>query len=129
MNAVIRYPYVEYGAFPAPFVHVSLRCPQTGSRAEELPAQIDTGSDRTILPGPIVRALGLAQIGTMSVAAFGNHVSTVPTFAVEIIVRSQDPVLLKAIASEGEGLIILGRDVLNRYRILLDGPASALEIG
>lgn len=129
MNAVIRYPYVEYGALLAPFVRVSVRCPQTGSRTEELPARIDTSSDRTVLPEPIVRALGLAQMGTMSVAGFGHRISTVPTYAVEIIVRPQEPVPVKAIASEGEGFVILGRDVLNRYRVLLGGPASALEIG
>jgi hypothetical protein len=68
-------------------------------------------------------------MGMISVAGFGGTVSNVPTFAVEISLHSLQPVFVKAIASEGEGIVILGRDVLNRYRIVLDGPQSALEIG
>jgi hypothetical protein len=32
-------------------------------------------------------------------------------------------------ALEGEPFILLGRDVLNQHRVLLDGPGLALEIG
>ena len=62
-------------------------------------------------------------------SGFGNVVSTVATYSVEISIHSLEPVLVKAIASEGESIIILGRDILNRFRIVLDGPQSALEIG
>ncbi len=65
----------------------------------------------------------------MRVAGFGNVVTTVPTVSVEITIRSLESVRVKVIASESEEFIILGRDVLNRFRIVLDGPGSALEIG
>jgi predicted aspartyl protease len=125
---VIRYAYFPYGARPAPFVHATIRCPQTGARTEEVPAQVDTGAETSILPGALARSLGLAQMGAVSVAGFGGLVSTVPTFSAEIAIRSLEPVLVKVLASEGEEFVILGRDVLNRFRIVLDGPRSALEI-
>ena len=126
---MIRYNYIPYGSQSAPFVHVTLRCPHTASQTEEIPAQIDTGADRSVLPGPVARGLGLVQMGAISVAGFGGTVTTVPTFAVEIALRSFDSLLVKVIASEGEGITILGRDVLNRFRIVLDGPQAAVEIG
>jgi hypothetical protein len=48
---------------------------------------------------------------------------------VEIQVHDMPPVLIRAVLGRNEPFILLGRDVLNNYRITLDGPALALEIG
>ena len=125
---MIRYLYVNYAEAPAPFVHLSLRCPQTGRRADDVPAQVDTAADRTILPVKIVDAMGLAQIGHIRLMGFGGRLIECPTYAVEAAIRSLPAALLKVAAGEGEDHVLLGRDVLNLYRIVLDGPKGALEI-
>jgi hypothetical protein len=42
---------------PAPFVHVSFKCLETGKSIENLPALINIGADRTVIPGGLVDLL------------------------------------------------------------------------
>jgi hypothetical protein len=125
---MIRYTYTEYGEYPAPFVHVSLRCSQTERQIDQVPGQIDSASDRTVLPNTIVTALGLVQAGNMRVKGFGGNIQEVPTHFVEMAIRSLRPLTVKVLGAEDEPCVLVGRDVINQFRLLLDGPASALEI-
>ena len=43
--------------------------------------------------------------------------------------KESPPQTLEVVASAGEAWILLGRDVLNTHRLVLDGPQLALEIG
>jgi hypothetical protein len=51
------YPYQGSVAPPAPFVAVTLANPESGHRTEGLPAQVDTGAYKTVVPGSIIRSL------------------------------------------------------------------------
>jgi hypothetical protein len=42
-------------------------------------------------------------------------------------IRESDPITVRALASQEEPYALLGRDVLNRFAILLDGPNLAIE--
>lgn len=48
---MIRYRYAQHVHPPAPFVNVAVHCQQTGSRLEDLLAQVNSAADRTVLPG------------------------------------------------------------------------------
>jgi hypothetical protein len=126
---VIRYRYAHQFSPPAPFVNVSLYCPQTDRRAPNLPAQIDTAADRTVLPGRVIRELGLVEDGRLLFQGFAGEAIELPIFLVELQVHDLPAVALRAALGEHEPHILLGRDVLNLYRTLLDGPQQALEIG
>ena len=125
---MIRYRYAPHLSPPAPFVNVALHCPQTGGRAANLPAQIDTAADRTVLPGPVVRSLGLVEDGRMPFQGFAGDVVELPIFLVEIQVHDRPAAAVRAVLGEREPHILLGRDVLKALRILLDGPQGVLEI-
>ena len=43
-------------------------------------------------------------------------------------VHDLPPLDLTVYGNKGEPYVLLGRDVLNRYRIVFDGPQLALEI-
>ncbi len=126
---MIRYAYNRQVEPPAPFAHVSLRCPETGKAADDLPAQIDTAADRTVIPGSLVDRLDLLPLDEIPVAGFGGQVFLVPTYSVELALRTLSPQTVEVIAHAEEPFVLLGRDVLNRHRLLLDGPGLALEIG
>jgi predicted aspartyl protease len=126
---MIRYRYSHHLSRPAPFLNVSIRCPDTGQRTTELPAQIDTGANRSVLPGPVVAALGLAEDGRETFIGFNSEIVALPLYLVEVLIHDLPPVQVRAVIGEREPNILLGRDVLNAYRLLLDGPALALEIG
>lgn len=126
---MIRYAYNRQVEPPAPFVHVSLRCADTGQIVNDLPAQIDTAADRTVIPGNLVERLGLVPLDELPVAGFGGQVFLIPTYCVELTIRGLTPQLVEVLAHAEEPHVLLGRDVLNGCRLWLDGPDLALEIG
>jgi hypothetical protein len=125
---VIRYRYVTHFVPPAPFVNVTLRCLATDAKAGPLPGQVDTAADRTVLPEPVVVALGLQEDGKILIQGFGGAVVELPIYLVEFQVHDLPPLRLRAVLGKGEPHILVGRDALNAYRVLLDGPQTALEI-
>ena len=125
---MIRYAYNRQIEPPAPFVHVSLRCPESGKAADNLPAQIDTAADISVIPENLVGHLGLVPLDELPIAGFGGQVLLVPTYRVELSIQTLTPRSLEVLAHPEEPFILLGRDVLNQYHLLLDGPRLALEI-
>lgn len=70
---MIRYTYNRQIEPPAPFVHVSLRRAGGASSLDDLPAQIDTAADRTVIPGGLVARLALVPLDELPVAGFGGR--------------------------------------------------------
>lgn len=125
-----RYQYIPMDVRPpAPFVHVTLRPPVGDGEIAYFPAQLDTGADRTVIPRRVVESLGLVQLDEIRVGGFGGSLFTVPTFAVRLELRLFPAITIEAAASRDETWVLLGRDVLNRYRFVLDGPQLTVEVG
>jgi hypothetical protein len=125
---MISYRYVDDFNPPAPFVIITVRCPATGSQVPDLPAQVDSAADRTVLPGPLVTGLGLVEDGRLLFQGFEGEVVELPIFLVEVRVHNFPAVLVRAVLGAREPHILLGRDVLNVHRTLLDGPKLAVEV-
>ena len=113
---------------PAPFVHVRVAAPTSQNAVEQLAAQLDSAADRSVIPWVVVETLRLPQLDELPALGFGGHVVSVPTFLVELTVRSCAPIAIEAFASRDEPYVLLGRDILNHFRILLDGPNLVLEM-
>jgi len=123
-----RYRYVTELNPPAPFMTVSLRCLATGHELSGLPAQVDSAADRTIVPGPTIAELGLVPDGRVVFQGFGSQLFELPIYLVEIKGPDLLPMPIRVALGENEPYLLLGRDVLNACRVLLDGPHLALEI-
>jgi predicted aspartyl protease len=125
---MVRYADNRQVTPDAPFVHVSVRPPSEGHAGVVVPAQIDTAADLSVIPAQLVEELQLVPLDAVSALGFGGHLVTLLTFLVEIQIRELDPVTVKVLASPDEPHVLLGRDVLNRFTILLDGPKLILEL-
>jgi hypothetical protein len=125
---MIRYSYNRQMVSPAPIIILTVRCPETGKEVKDFPAQLDTGADRTVLGGSLVDSLELVPLDEIPIGGFGGHISLIPTYLVEFAIHQLPPVKIEAIAHPDEPVILLGRDVLNNYRLVLDGPKLVLEI-
>ena len=102
--------------------------PVAGASSVEFPAQLDTAADVSVIPWQVVEELQLEQLGEFEALGLGGHMLTMPTFLVQIQLRGSHTQVIKVLASAEEPYILLGRDVLNRFRITLDGPNLVLEI-
>lgn len=125
---MIRYNYQTQLQPPAPFVYVTLRNPVNGTERRDVPAQLDSARDRTVLPDALVQALSLPQIGTISIGGVGGIVLTMQSFPVQVTVHNLTPLTVEIVGCAGEAWVLLGRDILNAHRMLHDGPQLSLEI-
>src|SRR5262249_48851471 len=126
---VSRYRYVSQLNPPAPFILVTLRNPVTGAEQQAVPAQVDSAADRTLLPEAIVQALVLPQIGSNAIGGVGGIIQTLPSYPVQVTIHNRPAQTVEVVASAGENWILLGRDILNAHRTVLDGPQQFTEIG
>jgi hypothetical protein len=107
---------------------VTIRRPGDEALARILPAQMGTAADMAVIPWKIVEELQLLKHDEIEILGFGGHVASVASFLVQRQLHELEPVTVEVLANRDEPYVLLGRDVLNRYRIVLDGPQLVLEI-
>ncbi len=112
---------------PAPFISVQVRHMNYPERARELPAKLDTGADISAIPDSVIRTLGLREAERLLVSGFDGRIVQVVLYAVQIDLPNGQNLEINALGIPAD-YILLGRDVLNLLRLLLDGPALTLEI-
>lgn len=92
------------------------------------PALLDTGADYTVIPLSLLRQIGAPSIGHGRARGLWQASRTVTVYAVSLRVETLQMRALRVLAGDEGEEIILGRQVLNRLRLLLDGPVGLLEI-
>jgi hypothetical protein len=108
---------------PAPVASVTLRNPNNALSVSPQLLLIDSGADLTLIPRQAVEAMGISldPAALYQVASFDGTKSFMPFAELDLI-------FLKRVY-RGKYLLIdapigvLGRDVLNHIRLLLNGPA------
>lgn len=115
------WPYNQSVRPPAPFLDVVLRHPVNPQVTQTLPAKVDTGADISAIPLSIVDEFNLSRASTIPVEGYDGHLSTVPTYAIGLSIADTYPGRLEVI-SISETYVLVGRDVLNRFYVRLNGP-------
>lgn len=98
----IRVPFNTQKSPPAPFVTVTVGDPVGGAIAPDLPAQLDTAADRTVMPLAVMEALGLEPVDEMTVGGFGGGVYRVPIYLVTLAIRTFPPLVIRVVAHADE---------------------------
>ena len=93
---------------PAPVAYVILRNPATGVLLSDVPMLIDTGADATLLPSDFEVQVFDGEIKRLKLAKLELYFLD-KKFAGEYLLVDRP-------------IGILGRNILNHVRILLDGP-------
>lgn len=108
----------------APVAHVTLRHPATGATLSDVLMLLDTGADVTFLPREAIEQLGIEPVD--------DKVYEVEDFAGEtkFVEAAQLELLFLGRKFKGQFLLteqpmgILGRNILNSIRLILDGPLA-----
>lgn len=111
---------------PAPIISIKVANPNSRN-FELLRAQIDTGADISAIPGKLIGALELAPVRYISSSDYKGRESQELTYFVNISFQQHDFSYIEVISGEEENAL-LGRDVLNKLRLVLDGKALHFEI-
>ncbi len=125
-----RYRYNTQFDPPAPFVLVRIGRPRhLDADAELLPAQVDTAADLTVVPWSNIAPLKLTAVDKYPVQGFGSEPQEYPRYLVEMSIHEiENHVIVPVLASPDEKYVLLGRDILNRFQIVLDGANRLLTI-
>lgn len=97
-------------------------------------AMIDTGASVTVINPQVAATCGLRQVGVVAISTTGR-ITEVPEFVGAIHfpglkLKSVDPMRFVACQLPGEPYVacLVGRDVLNRWRVTYDGSSGEVEI-
>ena len=105
---------------PAPVVSATLRNPESGATCEGVLLLIDSGADVTLLPRLAVAELGIRSSGTYELMSFDGTTSSADAVRADLVFL--DKTFKGQFLLVDQEVGIVGRDVLNRVALLLDGP-------
>ena len=85
---------------------------------------VDTGADCTLIPARIASSLRLPMVDEIRVLGVGGKAIAAPVHAARVRLGALQA-LARVVAMGDEAL--LGRDLLNRLVLRIDGPAGVVE--
>jgi predicted aspartyl protease len=123
-----RYGY-SAALVPTPTLMVSVAKPFSDMHFRMVPGLVDTGADQTVMPIKMFNELGITNmVDEEIIVGFDGTPKMLKSYAVMFQVNDFTPLPLTVLTSDWIDYIIVGRDVLNRYVINLDGPNGKLQI-
>ena len=124
----MSHPYTTSYHPPAPVLDVSLARRGEASALGPVSAFVDTGADSTFVPQDWLGEMGAPDIDAVRVRGmFGEWHETV-LYKIDLIVGGQRLPGVNVVAYEEEAEVVLGRNVLNRLILLLDGPRGLTDL-
>lgn len=122
------YPYSSEYSPAAPVVEIRLGAPGTSPRLGPLEALVDTGADSTLIPIEYLKRIEARKVDRATLRSQWGERRSVSLYAVAMEIGHKHFSATWIIGDEIGDEVILGRNVLNRLRLLLDGQAAMTEI-
>lgn len=107
-------------------VPVLVRAPGPG-RDRLLDGKIDTGADICAIPDLLIAELSLPPVGTVRAAGYAGELREAAVYRVDLDISGVLHGQMKALSTR-RPYVIVGRNVLQRYVLRLDGPRAMLEL-
>ncbi len=122
------YPY-DANNFnpPAPVLGVSLSSPTSQGEVIKIPAVLDSGADMTVIPQNIVQQLQLKYVDEISAVGYDGIVKKTFVYSTKIIFENIGDFIIRVITSDNDHALI-GRDIINKWSVLLRGRNKIFEI-
>ena len=112
---------------PSPVLEVRLAVPN-GERVGPLPALVDTGADGTLVPLEYLLDILAPSTDEALMRSQWGEGRLVHLYLVDVEINGDTLPGLEVVGDEMTREIILGRDVLNKLNLVLDGPQEMVEV-
>lgn len=122
------YAYDTNFTPPAPALAVLINSVQDTGEAYQATAQLDTGADVSGVPIALLTSLKVEPHQSLEVQDFDEVRKEVRTYLIRLELDRFRFRRLEVVALDAPH-VLLGRDVLNNFRLMLDGPALNFGFG
>lgn len=116
---------------PAPILPVRFSAPRQTPQMDPVPALVDTGGDFTLVPLSWLTKIDAPEVRSAYLRGLWSDQRQVTLYLVDVYLERTILPALEVIGvedAESDGEIILGRNVLNRLILLLDGPRENAQV-
>lgn len=90
-------------------------------------AKLDAGADITVLPQHAISELRIIPAGHVSVSSFDGRLEWKYTYFVNLLFLNFNLPMIEVIGAKRRDAL-LGRDVLNLFKAVLDGKGLSLDL-
>lgn len=124
----MKAPY-DSGYVPsAPCLDIRLGAPDESFVEQPLKALVDTGADVTIVPARYIEPLGLQIDNRKALRSSWGERRPVNVYLLDVGIGDLRLPLIEIVVDDRGSEAILGRNVLNRLVMVLDGPKQTLQL-
>jgi len=113
---------------PFPRLPVIVTPIESGAQSAALSGLIDTGADATLIPQAQLQAIKAKEIYRARLRSHWGESRTVSVHLVDLQVAGHNLPGIEVIAEDLTEDVLLGRNVLNRLILLLDGPGASADV-
>jgi predicted aspartyl protease len=121
-------PYLDTYCPPMPALEIRLGYPGESLIQDPLTTIIDTGADGTLVPQSLLDQVGAPFVDNVRVRSHWGEWRNMQMFTIDIGVGALRLLAVEVVGDDRGEEIVLGRNVLNRLRLLLDGPAGQVQV-
>ncbi|MCX6044436.1 MAG: retroviral-like aspartic protease family protein [Chloroflexi bacterium] len=115
--------------FPAaPQVEIRLGIPDQSLKIGPLSAFVDSGADATIIPLRYIRQLDVQAEDTKFIRSQWGESRQIDIYWLDLGIGDLRLPAIEIVGDDRGNEVILGRNVLNMLRVLLDGPKQIVEL-
>lgn len=123
----MSHPYLDTYHPPMPAPEIQLGYPGEALILGPMIAIVDTGADGTLVPQSHMDEIGAPFVDDVRVGSHWGEWRNLQLFTVDIRVGGLRFPAVEVVGDDQSREIILGRNVLNRLKLLLDGPVGQVE--
>jgi len=124
----MSHPFDARYALPFPSLPVVIYQVGGGAATSSLPALLDTGADATLVPAVHLEAVQSDEIYTTYIRSHWGERRPVSVYLVDLDVAGERLPAVEVVADEYGNDVLLGRNVLNKLILLLDGRRSQTDV-
>ncbi len=126
---MMSFPYDVRYQPPMPVVEIALCAPESGLSSAPILAIVDTGSDITAIPQDYLIQVEAPVIGGGYLSSSWGDRQRIKIYEIDLHIGGKTFYSIEVAAASSGDEILLGRNVLNKLRLELDGPKQTVKLG
>jgi predicted aspartyl protease len=124
----VKFPHDQTYDPAFPSVRIILRNDRAELNTREIEALLDTGSDASLVPIDYLEKIHAAALTDIRIRSHWGEWRTAQLFVVDLQIANEQLPGIFVVGDELGDRVLLGRNVINRLRLRLDGVKLFTEI-